>query len=244
MSTTVIREVAKDVWIFSCPFARFGVIPFGGRSTAIKLSNGDVWLLASTPADTQTKEKLNELGPVKYIVGADAVHHLYLGDYKKAYPEAKLISVDEAIAKKKEEGLKFDGSFDSQDKFGFEDDIKHCYFSGYKNKDVAFFHPASKSMIEADLLLNLPAKEQYSKTGSSGAIPIIDSFSPFSWAQMNPYSWAHKKFAWSLGVDKEAMKRDVKTVAGWDFERIIPCHGDVIETDAKKAWEAVYQYYI
>lgn len=21
------------------------------------------------------------------------------------------------------------------------------------------------------------------------------------------------------------MKRDVKTVAGWDFERIIPCHG-------------------
>ena len=22
-----------------------------------------------------------------------------------------------------------------------------------------------------------------------------------------------------------AMKRDVKTVAGWDFERIIPCHG-------------------
>ena len=21
------------------------------------------------------------------------------------------------------------------------------------------------------------------------------------------------------------MKRDVKTVAGWDFERLIPCHG-------------------
>ena len=34
------------------------------------------------------------------------------------------------------------------------------YFSGFKNKDVAFFHPASKSLIEADLLFNLPPTEQ------------------------------------------------------------------------------------
>lgn len=34
------------------------------------------------------------------------------------------------------------------------------YFTGFKNKDVAFFHPASKSLIEADLLFNLPAREQ------------------------------------------------------------------------------------
>ena len=34
------------------------------------------------------------------------------------------------------------------------------YFSGFKNKDVAFFHPASKTMLEADLLFNLPAREQ------------------------------------------------------------------------------------
>ena len=34
------------------------------------------------------------------------------------------------------------------------------YFSGHQNKDVAFFHPASKSLIEADLLFNLPPTEQ------------------------------------------------------------------------------------
>ncbi|EEB91971.1 hypothetical protein MPER_09587, partial [Moniliophthora perniciosa FA553] len=57
---------------------------------------------------------------------------------------------------------------------------------------------------------------------------------------LTPYSWLHQKFSWSMGEDKEAMKRDVKTVTGWDFERVIPCHGDVIEKDGKKAWtEAV-----
>jgi hypothetical protein len=62
---------------------------------------------------------------------------------------------------------------------------------------------------------------------------------------MNPYSWLHSQAIRSLGIDKayelvtfffkdrslifsinfRAMRRDAKTVAGWDFERIIPCHG-------------------
>jgi hypothetical protein len=65
MSETVIREVAKGVWTFSKPFSRFGVIPFGGRSTAIKLRDGGVWVLASTPLEAETKAKIDDLGPVK-----------------------------------------------------------------------------------------------------------------------------------------------------------------------------------
>jgi hypothetical protein len=49
---------------------------------------------------------------------------------------------------------------------------------------------------------------------------------------------------WAGGSDKEAMKKDVKTVAGWDFERIIPCHGDVIEKDGNKAWREVFKWYL
>lgn len=47
------------------PFKRLNVVPFGGRSTAIKMRNGDVWVLASTPLNDATKQKLSELGPVK-----------------------------------------------------------------------------------------------------------------------------------------------------------------------------------
>jgi len=236
---TVIREVAKDVWIFSTPFKRFDTIPFGGRSTAIKLQNGDVWVLASTPLNDVTKDKLAELGPVKWIIGADAVHYMFLSEFKKEYPTAKVIAVEAAKPNIKD-GLTFDGAWgaDSADtKYGFESDIQHCYFSGFKNKDVAFFHPQSKSLVQADLLLNLPPTEQYSKTGSSGRVPILSSI-------FYPTSWLQKKASWALGDDKEAMKRDVKTTMGWDFTRIIPCHGDVIEKDAKEAWRSAFEYYL
>ncbi|KAJ7731128.1 hypothetical protein DFH07DRAFT_968873 [Mycena maculata] len=235
---TVIREVATNVWTFSRPFERFGIIPFGGRSTAIKLSNGGVWVLASTTLDAETKTKIDELGPVQYIIGADAVHHLFLGEFKKAYPAAKLIAPAAAV-ENADKTLAFNGVWgrDPPDtKYGFEEDIKACYFSGYKNKDVAFFHPASATMIQADLLMNLPCTEQYSKTTSSGAVPLV--------GDLGPSSWMHGQLSKSMGEDKAAMKRDVKTVADWDFSRIIPCHGDVIETGGKQAWLDAYKAYL
>jgi len=231
--------VAKDVWIFSKPFARFGFIPVGGRSTAIKLPDGGVWVLASTPLNDETKKKINELGPVKYIIGPDAVHHLYLGEFKKEYPDAKLIAVEEAIKKKESEGLVFDGAWGkdpSDTKYGFEDAIQACYFSGYANKDVAFYHAQSKSLIQADLLFNLPPTEQYSTSKPPRTIPFIGNFTP--------ESWIHKRFVSSMEVDKESMRRDAKTVANWDFERIIPCHGDVVEKDGNRAWRELYRKFL
>ncbi|KAI5119744.1 hypothetical protein M0805_004076 [Coniferiporia weirii] len=240
MSETVIREVTKNVWTFSRPFSRLGLFPVGGRSTVVKLANNDLWVLASTPLDEQTKAKLEELGGrVKYIIGADSVHTLYTSDYKEAYPDAKLVGVQEHLSKPHLKHLNFGGVYgkDSEDtKYGFEDEIRSCYFSGFQNKDIAFNHVASRTLIEADLLFNLPAREQYSKASSSANFPFF--------GKLNPYSWAHKRFLWSAGLDKEAMKRDAKTVAGWDFDRIIPCHGDVIETNGKKAWTEAYKWYL
>ncbi|KAJ7608124.1 hypothetical protein DFH06DRAFT_1379206, partial [Mycena polygramma] len=109
----VNTQVATNVWTYSRPFARFGMIPIGGRSTAIKLKDGVVWVLASTARNPETKAKIDELGPVqyrvaRYIIGADAVHHLLLGEFKKAYPTARVIAPAAAVARA-DKSLSFDG---------------------------------------------------------------------------------------------------------------------------------------
>lgn len=62
----VIRNITPNVTTFSTPFSRFGVVPIGGRTTAVRLS-GDkgVWVMASTPLDEPTKARLQEMGEVK-----------------------------------------------------------------------------------------------------------------------------------------------------------------------------------
>ncbi|KAI0031317.1 hypothetical protein K488DRAFT_79119 [Vararia minispora EC-137] len=242
---TVIREVTSGVWTFSRPFTRMGIAAIGGRSTAIKLADGGVWVLASTILDDRTKQTIDALGPVKYIVGADAVHYLFLGEFHKAYPEAKVLTVEEVLPNAEKIGFRVDGYWNDAkpvQEFGFENDIQSCYFSGFINKDVAFFHKASRTLIQADLLFNTPCKEQYSMYGwpwRSGRT-LFGLFGGFS-----PYSGFHKWITKNLGSkDPEAMKRDAKTVSEWDFERIIPCHGDVIEKDGKIAWQSAFTHWL
>lgn len=107
-------------------FTRLGLFRIGGRSTAIRLTSGDVWVLASSPLTTETKETIDRLGPVKFIVGPNSVHHLFLGrsvgaikclllirlsqaEFHEAYPNARLFSVAEAVEKKRGENLSWHG---------------------------------------------------------------------------------------------------------------------------------------
>lgn len=68
-------------------------------------TNSTSWALSSTfqPLRFATDFDLD----YRYICGADAVHHLYLAEYKKAYPDAKLIGVAALVTKRND--LKFDG---------------------------------------------------------------------------------------------------------------------------------------
>lgn len=45
-------------------------------------------------------------------------------------------------------------------------------------------------------------------------------------------------------VDYALMRRDAKRVAEWDIERIVPCHGDVIENGGNAAWTSAYEWYL
>ena len=60
---------------------RFHVLPLGGRSVAVKLSTGGVWVLASTPPTEETRKAIDGLGPVEYIVSPNLDHHWFLGAY-------------------------------------------------------------------------------------------------------------------------------------------------------------------
>ncbi|KAG8964040.1 hypothetical protein FRC05_004324 [Tulasnella sp. 425] len=242
MSTSdlVIREVKPGVWTFSRPFLRAPFVPFGGRSTAIKLRDGSVWLLASTKADEETLNKIREIGPVKYIMAPDVVHWLNLKDFSQAFPDAKVIGVDGHELKVPPE-VKFAGLYGKDPEgteYGFESEISARYFSHFENKDVAFCHHDSKTLIEADLLFNFPPTEQYSKSSESGTTWI-----PFL-GRIGPFSKFHGWLTSSLAKDVKANAPDAKAVDEWDFDTIIPCHGNVVEGNGKEAWRAAWGKYI
>ncbi|GAA5939304.1 hypothetical protein JCM3775_007183 [Rhodotorula graminis] len=243
----VIRKLDSNTTIFSLPFARGGVVPFGGRSTAIKLQDGSVWLGASHPLDPATLDAINDLGPVKHIVQFDAEHGMYTKQYHDAFPSAKLYLPVGGVDKwKKKQPLPegtvtFEHGVHETDPFEATTggEIKSSSFvKAHINQDIAFLHVPTKTLIEADLLMNLPPTEQYSRSSARSTIPFLSGM-------MKPGSTAQKRFVHYLAAkDKKEMADAAKKVATWDFDRIIPCHGDVIETGGHKAWTDTYAWFL
>ncbi|GAA5986870.1 hypothetical protein JCM10908_000933 [Rhodotorula pacifica] len=250
----VIRKLNNAITIFSVPFARMGVVPFGGRTTAVKLQDGSVWLAASHPLTPSTLQALAELGPIKHIVMLDAEHGMYTKQYHDAYPAAKLYFPARGIDSwRKKSWLPTDASqvfaYGAGCKPGeavadpFEattgGEIKSADFGkAFINEDIAFLHAPTRTLIEADLLLNLPPKEQYERSTKRASLPFLS-------AHMHPGTHLHQRFIYSLASkDKVGMKAAAEKVAAWDFDRIIPCHGDVIETGGKKAWLDTYAWFL
>ncbi|KAL7411000.1 hypothetical protein BDY24DRAFT_398301 [Mrakia frigida] len=230
----IIRSITPAISIFSIPFKRFGLMPIGGRSTAIKLQSGDIWIYVSTPLQESTKAEIARLGgEVKYLVVPDMEHTMNISAFHKAYPTAICVGPEGVAAKKPDVKFAFEYSTNGlagpAEKAGFEEEIESCYFKSHANKDLAFLHKPSGTLIEADVLFNLPATEQHPGSGHG----ILGSLN----GHMAPGTTMHKKMiAGIASSDKHAFGVAAAIVAGWSWDRLIPCHGDVLETGGKNAW--------
>ena len=84
-----LAEYVNDqIWILEYPVRYFGIDLYG-RMTIIKLSNGE--LIAHDPCkiDATTKQQIDAIGDVKYIIAPGNFHHLFVTDFQQHYPEAE-----------------------------------------------------------------------------------------------------------------------------------------------------------
>ncbi|KAJ3278696.1 hypothetical protein HK104_002101 [Borealophlyctis nickersoniae] len=240
MPPPIIRTLTPAITTFSLPFSRFNLIEVGARMTCVKLGNGDLVLYSPVQFSEEVGGVLDRAGRVRYLVCPNVVHHLYVGEYKTRYPDAKLIGVEGLPAKRKD--LRFDyvmGETTSpHTTYGWESEIDHHYLPGSANKDLLLFHRPTRTLLTADLFFNLPAREQYSAEPSKGG--LLTGLAS-RWAR--PESMGHKVMVWLMARDKkDVMKGARKVVWEWGPEMIVPCHGDVVVHDGTQKFREAFKW--
>ena len=68
---TNVRQVTDSIWTFSRPFLRVNLFKIGGRGTAVRFPNGDIFLVSPVQPDDTTKATLDKIGKVKYLAAPD-----------------------------------------------------------------------------------------------------------------------------------------------------------------------------
>ncbi|KAJ5647424.1 hypothetical protein N7490_003796 [Penicillium lividum] len=252
-SSMVIRAVTPEIITFSLPFARFGIMRLGARGTLVKLTTGSLAIFSPvslTPEVQQTVQ--TQGGNVKYIIAPDLEHHLHITAWKSAYPQAHILA-PHGLWEKRQNVPEFkDTAFDHVYKDGtphpiseeFDAEFEMEYVHGHSSRELIFLHKPSRTMIEADLIFNLPATEQYSKSeeGSTGNL-MTRMILPFM--SVKSPSTGHRRFAWyTLAKDRASFTQSMGRINRWNFDRMIPCHGDVIETGAKGVFQDTMAWFL
>lgn len=221
------------------------------------MASGSLAVFSPVNLTPQVRETVDSLGGnVKYIAAPDMEHHLQITSWKNTFPNSEIIA-PEGLWEKRQSKPEFkDTPFQhvfTKEKYGeqgvsdeFDSEFETEYVHGHASRELVFLHKRSRSVIEADLLFNLPAKEQYSKLPSKAARPgILDKLiAPLLSTDPPPAMW-QRRFAWYLlASDRRAFGKSMRKIDKWDFDRIIPCHGDVIDTGAKGVFRDVMNWYL
>jgi hypothetical protein len=201
---------------------------FSTRMTVIGLADGGLFLHSPVRLTDGLQAELDEIGTVRAIVAPNRAHHLFVGDYAAAYPEARLYGAPGLPNKRKD--LVFFGLLGDEPRPEWKGDIEQRLVRGAPMlNEVVFFHPATRTLILTDLVFNLPE-------GAVWGVPIVCRLMGAS-GNFGP----HRFIRWAIR-DKAAARASLGPVTQWDFDRIIVAHGDIVETGGKKKFRDAFGF--
>lgn len=215
------REITAGLWVKERPLRFYG-LEIGCRMTVIRLKNDQLFLHSPTNLEPRTLGGLQSLGPVSCIVAPNRFHHLFIGDYFKVFPQAKIYAAPGL--QKKRSDLKFHGVLEDQAPPEYSGEIDQMVFSELPIlREVVFFHRDTRTLILSDLCFNL-GKEAPLLTRV--LFRIIRNYKRFG-------PTADLRFL----LRKKVPRAQMEKILDWDFDRIIMAHGKIVETGGKETFQ-------
>ena len=87
MSLTAISE---SIWTIPAPLS-VGGLKLNTRATIVRLEDGGLWVHSPVNLTDELKDAVAALGPVRWLVSPCLLHHLYIGEWKAAFPNALIL---------------------------------------------------------------------------------------------------------------------------------------------------------
>lgn len=210
MSNT-LENLASDLWTVSTGFfsAEWNVtVPV--RMTVIRLKNGRVLIHSPVPIGPELRSAVEELGQPAALIAPNLFHHLFVSEWKSAFPAAKIFCVLGLETIRSD--IKFDGVLDNVAAAEWRGEVDQMLVEGIPMYgEMVFFHRSSRTLIVSDVVFNYTAAQAASDPG------VVAGFGP------------DRRIKAAI-TDPNAARASVEGILRWPFERVILAHGDIVDS--------------
>ncbi|HML94796.1 MAG TPA: DUF4336 domain-containing protein [Thermodesulfobacteriota bacterium] len=220
--SALLLEFGSDIWVGEGPVVPFFLgFRYPTRMAAIRLSDGSLFVWSPIALSDELKGEVDSLGPVRYLVSPNFLHHLFLGEWKSAYPNARLFA--SPGLRKRRKDLTFDGDLADTPDEGWAADLDQVLVHGsFVMTEAVFFHRASRTAMFADLIENLP-HDWFG--GWRKYIARLDGI-------IEPNPGAPREWRASF-IDRRRARAALGRILDWPIERVLIAHGKPAASNGK-----------
>ena len=218
-----LKKIADEIWIADGPTVSFYGFPYPTRMALVRLANGDLWVWSPVDLDAELRSEVDALGPVRHLVSPNKIHHLFLGVWAEAWPEARLYASPGLVPRRKD--LHFDAELGDIPDPTWDGQIDQVVVRGsFAMEEVLFFHRRSSTCLVCDLIQRHDKKKQ---SGWKGCLMRLDGL-------VGPDGSTPREWRLSF-VNRARARTALETALRWQPEHLVIAHGEWAPTDGAAA---------
>lgn len=219
----MLTEFGPYIWITDGPVldAMMG-FHYPTRMVVIRLVNGDLVLWSPVELSPQLADAIAALGTVRHLIAPNHLHHVYLGPWAEAFPDA-LVHAAPGLADKRPD-LRIDAILRDTPHADWVGQIDQITLPGNRiMTEIVFFHRASGTVIFTDLLQQFPTG--WFK-GWRGVVAWLDKMT-------GDRPNVPRKFRIAFS-DKPAARRAVEAILDWPIQNLVMAHGTPVQGNGRE----------
>lgn len=218
----VLQEFGPNIWIVDGPAVTAAAgFHYPTRMAIMRLSNGDLVLWSPTAFSDQLRAAVQGLGTVRYLVPPNSLHHTFLGDWQRAYPDAKVYAPPGLLEKRTD--IRFDGNFADGPISAWAEEIDLAIVWGNRiTTEVVFFHRQSATTIFTDLLQQFPLGWFKGWRALIARLDLMVAGEPT----------VPRKFRVAF-TNRGAARESLRRILSWPTKNVLIAHGSPITHDGQ-----------
>ncbi len=216
----MLEPFGPSIYFADGPTVSFYGFPYPTRMVVVRLSDGPAWIWSPIALTDELASAVEAIGPVRFIVSPNKIHHLFLAQWAERWPEAQLYAPP-GLAKRKPD-IPFAAELGDEPDPAWAADIDQVVFHGsLAMEEVVFFHQPSRTAIVCDLIQR---HAEENMTGWKGMLMRLDSL-------VGEHGSTPRE--WRASFLKRAPARAARAkVLGWQPERLLIAHGQCAQSNA------------
>lgn len=218
---------AEGLWLGRSPVTFLG-LRLTTTMVVLRLGDGSLMLYSPVALTSERRAAVEALGPVAHLYAPNLFHHLWIGQWAAAFPEARVHAP--AGLTRKHPGLRIDRIHGASPEPAFAGVLDEIPVEGFRPRETVLIHRPTRTLVVADLVQNVGRPAHAWTAMYTRAMGFHDRVA------------LSRALRWTAFDDRKAARRSIDGLLERGCDRLVVGHGEPLVTGGRDALAHAYAW--